>query len=135
MNKKDITGAIKDHLEAIIVGQGISFPNVDDENKAPYVEIIFGTANRPANRIKGGPPTRETGIFTVNVHIDLSAYGGEDTANDAADAIAEGFVAAVQIPFVGGIVTILEPPDIRAGVPTQVDWYVPVVVSYSAKPI
>jgi hypothetical protein len=48
--------------------------------------------------------------------------------------VAEAFEAAVQIPFIGGIVTILKPPDIRAGVPTQVDWYVPVVISYSAKP-
>jgi hypothetical protein len=134
MKKQYITQSIKDHLEGAIFGQPVSFPNVDDEHKPPYVEIIFGTANRPANRIKGGPATRETGIFTVNVHIDLSAEGAETTANDVADVVAEAFVAAVQIPFVGGIVTILGPPAIRAGVPTQVDWYVPVVISYSAKP-
>jgi hypothetical protein len=134
MKKQYITGSIKDHLGGAIAGQPVSFPNVDDKHKPPYVEIIFGTANRPANRIKGGPPTRETGIFTVNVHIDLSAEGGEDSGNSVADVIAEAFEAAVKIPFIGGIVTILEPPVIRAGVPTQVDWYIPVVVSYSAKP-
>lgn len=134
MRKTDINNAIKTHLSGGLSNTDISFPNVDDDHTAPYVEIIFGSSDRPATRIKGGAPQREIGIFTVNVHIALSGDGGEDTANDTAEAIADLLLAGQKIAFSGGLITIQKPPSIRAGVPTDVDWYVPVVVSYSAKP-
>ncbi|MBM2293747.1 hypothetical protein JQX09_17600 [Sulfitobacter pseudonitzschiae] len=132
MKKKDITNAIKDWLIDGLTGTDISLPNVGDEYKAPYVELIFGSADRRATRVKGGPPQRETGIFTVNVHIAQSADGGEDSGNDTADIVADLFEAAQEIPFTGGLITIQKPPSIRAGVPTETDWFIPVIVSYAA---
>lgn len=132
MKKTDINNAIKDWLIDGLTGSDISFPNVGDDFTAPYVELIFGSADRPATRLRGGPPRRETGIFTVNVHIAQSADGGEDSGNDQADIVAGLFEAAQKIPFTDGLITIQKPPSIRAGVPTDTDWYIPVIVSYAA---
>lgn len=132
MNKKDIVNVIKARIGTL--NEATSYPNVTDSNKAPFIEVVFGSSNRAATRIKGGSPQRETGLFTVNCHIEQQATGGDDSANDLADRVSDLFPAGLQITFTGGRVTILDPPDIRAGVPTDVDWYVPVIITYAASP-
>lgn len=132
MNKTDINNQFKTELATL--GHPMSLPNVGDENKGVYIDLIFGGSERPATRVKGGPVQREIGILTCNVHIESQADGGEDQANSIGDAIEALLPSGRRIPFTGGVITIQKPPEIRAGVPTDTDWYVPVVVSYAASP-
>lgn len=135
MKKSDINNAITGYLSDGFPGEDISFPNVDDNHTAPYLHVFFGSAARGATRLRGGKPQREVGVFTVNVHIETSANGGETEANDMAERVADMFAAGTKISLGSALVTIIKPPDVRGGVPTDVDWFVPVIVTYAAVPL
>lgn len=134
MNKKDINNSFKELLRTsgIFDTDKIVYPKVPNDPGYPHAKIIFGNGERPNVALKGGAIRRELGLLTINVCVELNSDGGEDTVNDLAESVAGLFYAGRRMTITGGTVTIRKPPSIRAGIPTDKDWYVPVIINYVA---
>lgn len=131
MKRKDINNALKARLATGGTGLNGTWPNVDPQGPVtrPFFEVQFPAQNRNGEFLSADV-TRETG--RIAVVIVTEAGGGEDAANDYAEAVSDLFAQALRLPLTGGEITIEQPADIRAGFRDGPDWRVPVIIQFSA---
>lgn len=137
MKKAAITDALKLRLQTHNTTMTGKWPNVATQGatERPYFLVEFPVVGRTGGSLKG-TAKRELGVMMVTVvttaHTNNHAVAGEDYANDLADEIEKLFPQALRMPIQDGLVTIMQPADIRAGYKDGPDWRVPVAIQYSA---
>ena len=135
MNEADIENAIGKHLSDAALGYDIAWPNRDVAagQARPYLVFQMVRTGRTSPVLKGGAAkVYSDGFAMISVVAQTDKFA--TAANRIADTVAALVPAGQQIAVTGGgTMTISKPAEILQGYPDDVNWRVPVRVTYRAR--
>lgn len=134
MSTAAVENALKAALAEVLPGIPKAWPNQDFDPSAagmlPYIACDLIYAGTSDITLDGEQPILTGSLIAT---IVVARGSSTTTANGHADTIAAAFPMGRRITAGGKVITILQPPHTREGMPDGAYWRVPVRIRFQAE--
>lgn len=129
MKEADISKALGQHLLALADVPAIVWENKDPGALVrPYLVAQMVRVNRKSRDLAGGGGIVAKGYLQVTIVYEVDAWARP--AEQLADRIATHFSKGTTLAENGGVVTVMDEPNILTALRDGSDWRVPIQIDY-----